>query len=105
MRAVQLERVIEIANNSMTADAVKVLVLRQAPFLPKFRRYREWYECGGMFWGKQSRNDSYLLYNLHRKLIPVIDDSELANSLTMMYDAFTYLTDFNMEFFDREKTP
>lgn len=83
MRAVQLERVIEIANNSMTADAVKVLVLRQAPFLPKFRRYREWYECGGMFW----------------------DDSELANSLTMMYDAFTYLTDFNMEFFDREKTP
>lgn len=41
MRAVEMERVIAIANCSTTADAVKELYLEQVPRLPELT-YKEW---------------------------------------------------------------
>lgn len=42
MRAVDMERVVAIANCSTTANAVKALQLEQVPRLPKYELFEDW---------------------------------------------------------------
>lgn len=51
MRAADLERVIGIANSSMTADAVKTLHLHQTQRLEELS-FRDWCRKAAIFYGK-----------------------------------------------------